>query len=190
MENNETNSDKLDELEEEVKVDEETSEPVQENETTSQKKAAEEVLALQQQLAEKDDQILRLSAEISNIQRRNSKERSDAAKYRSQKLAEELISSLDNLERALEIEVGEDPIGLSLNKGIELVYQGILAALATEGITALNPIGETFDPNFHQSISSVPIEDGQQAEEIVDVYQKGYVIKDRVIRPAMVVIAQ
>lgn len=154
------------------------------------KKASDEAAELNRQIEEKDDQILRLSAEIQNMQRRFTKERSDAAKYRSQPLAENLIESLDNLERALQIEVGEDEAAQSLKKGIELVHQGLLKALAEEGVTVNDPKGEIFDPNFHQSVNSVPLAEGQQPEEVVEVYQKGYVIKDRVIRPAMVVIAQ
>lgn len=158
------------------------------NETS--KKASDGVAELNRQVEEKDDQILRLSAEIQNMQRRFAKERSDAAKYRSQNLAEGLIESLDNLERALQIEVGEDPAAQSLKKGIELVHQGLLKALTEEGVTVNDPKGEIFDPNFHQSVNSVPLTEGQKPEEVVEVYQKGYAIKDRVIRPAMVVIAQ
>ncbi|AMB98814.1 molecular chaperone GrpE [Aerococcus urinaehominis] len=144
---------------------------------------------LQAQLDEKDDKILRLSAEIQNMHNRFGKERQDLAKYRSQSLAEKIIPSMDNLERALAIEA-DDEASENLKKGVEMVYKGLLEALAGEGVEVIDPKGDIFDPNFHQSVSSVPLEEGQEPEEIVEVYQKGYLLKDRILRPAMVIIAQ
>lgn len=144
---------------------------------------------LQEQLQEKSDQILRLSAEIKNMQRRFTNERNEATKYRSQSLATSLLSVVDSLERALDIEADDD-VSESLKKGIEMVYSNLISAFESEDIKTINPLGELFDPNFHQSISSVPIKEGQKPDEVVEVYQKGYVLHDRVLRPAMVIIAQ
>lgn len=152
-------------------------------------KQTDPLAELEDKVAQKDEQILRLSAEIKNIQRRNANERQDAAKYRSQSLAQAILPSLDNLERALAIEA-DDEASNNLKKGIEMVHQSLLEALKAEGVEVIDPVGEPFDPNFHQSVSSIPAQEGQEAEEIVEVYQKGYVLKDRVLRPAMVIIAQ
>ena len=148
-----------------------------------------EVEALQATLSETEDRLLRLQAELANIQKRNAKERQDAAKYRSQSLAQELLPVMDSLERALEIEV-EDEKSLNLKKGLEMVMNLFTDAFAKEGITSIDPIGQPFDPNFHQSIQVLPAAEGQAPDTVVAVFQKGYALKERVLRPAMVVVSQ
>jgi len=148
-----------------------------------------EVDALKATLAETEDRLLRLQAELANIQKRNTKERQDAAKYRSQSLAQELLPVMDSLERALEIEV-EDEKSLNLKKGLEMVMNLFKEAFAKEGVTAIDPIGQPFDPNFHQSIQLQPADEGQEPDTVVAVVQKGYALKERVLRPAMVIVAQ
>lgn len=148
-----------------------------------------EMDTLKAKLEETEDRMLRLQAELANIQKRNTKERQDAAKYRSQSLAQDLLPVLDSLERAMEIEV-DDEKALNLKKGLEMVLNLFNDAFAKEGIEALNPIDEPFDPNFHQSIQVMPAAEGQAPDTVVAVVQKGYTLKDRVLRPAMVVVSQ
>ena len=150
---------------------------------------ASEVETLKATLSETEDRLLRLQAELANIQKRNAKERQDAAKYRSQSLAQELLPVMDSLERALEIEV-EDEKSLNLKKGLEMVMNLFTDAFAKEGITSIDPIGQPFDPNFHQSIQVLPAAEGQAPDTVVAVFQKGYALKERVLRPAMVVVSQ
>ncbi|TNV69122.1 nucleotide exchange factor GrpE [Trichococcus shcherbakoviae] len=150
---------------------------------------ASEVETLKATLSETEDRLLRLQAELANIQKRNAKERQDAAKYRSQSLAQELLPVMDSLERALEIEV-EDEKSLNLKKGLEMVMNLFTDAFAKEGITSIDPIGQPFDPNFHQSIQVLPATEGQAPDTVVAVFQKGYALKERVLRPAMVVVSQ
>ncbi len=150
---------------------------------------ASEVETLKATLSETEDRLLRLQAELANIQKRNAKERQDAAKFRSQSLAQELLPVMDSLERALAIEV-EDEKSLNLKKGLEMVMNLFTDAFAKEGITSIDPIGEPFDPNFHQSIQVLPAADGQAPDTVVAVFQKGYALKDRVLRPAMVIVSQ
>lgn len=151
-----------------------------------------EVDPLVELLAEKnalEDRTLRLQAEIANIQRINTKDRQDAAKYRSQKLASELLDVIDNLERALQAETtSEDAI--SLKKGVEMVLQQFQSAFEREGIKVLDPLGEKFDPNFHQAVSIMPVGEDQEPDTVVNVLQKGYQLHERVIRPAMVIVAE
>ncbi|PTQ84734.1 molecular chaperone GrpE [Trichococcus patagoniensis] len=150
---------------------------------------ASEVETLKATLSETEDRLLRLQAELANIQKRNAKERQDAAKYRSQSLAQELLPVMDSLERALEIEV-EDEKSLNLKKGLEMVMNLFTEAFAKEGISPIDPINQPFDPNFHQSIQVLPAAEGQEPDTVVAVVQKGYNLKERVLRPAMVVVSE
>lgn len=150
----------------------------------------QEVIAkLQKSLEEKEDAYLRLQAELANIQKRNRKEREEAAKFQSQSLAKELIPVIDNLERALSIEV-TDKQGENLKAGLEMVMTSLKSALKNEGIEVIDPINERFDPNYHQAVQTVPLEEGQESETVVMVHQKGYDLHGRVLRPAMVAVAQ
>ncbi|MGM7557373.1 nucleotide exchange factor GrpE [Aerococcus christensenii] len=184
---------KVEAKEEKEDVLEETAE-CEEEKTSLEEEGVEgpqedELTQLEQALQEKEEQVLRLSAEIANIQRRHKTEVQNAAKYRSQSLATQMLSPIDNLERALAIEA-DDEASENMKRGIQMVLESMQHAFKEEGIEEINPKGEIFDPNFHQSVSSVPLEEGQEANTVVEVYQKGYVLKDRVLRPAMVVVAQ
>lgn len=149
----------------------------------------DEMKKLKVELEETQDRLLRVQAEMANIQRRNAKEKQDAAKYRSQSLASELLPVIDSLEQALTIEVDEEK-SVNLKKGVEMVYNILLEAMKKEGIEEINPMDAPFDPNFHQAIQTQPAEEGQAADTVVQVVQKGYLLKERVLRPAMVIVAQ
>lgn len=171
-------------LEEEVQ---EAPSPVEESTSQESEPSREEVL--EKENAALNDQVYRLSAEISNIQKRNAKERQDAAKYRSQSLAQNLLTVIDNLERALAIEVESDQ-AQNLKKGVEMAYEGFLFALKEEGIEVIEAEGQPFDPMKHHAVQTVPAEEGQASDVVVQVFQKGYMLKDRVLRPAMVIVSQ
>lgn len=165
------------------------------NETTEEVTTETETDAKKDQLAELsaandalEDRVLRLQAEISNMQRTNTRERQNAAKYRSQSLATNLLEVVDNFERALATEVTSDD-ALALKKGIEMVNGQLIAALEREKVTVIDPLNEAFDPNFHQAVSTMPAEEGQASDIVVNVLQKGYLLDDRVIRPAMVIVS-
>ena len=172
--------------EEKIENEEVTEEVVQE-EVTQEEPNLEE--ALKVALDEMEDKFLRAQAEIANMRNRHNKEREDAAKYRAQHLATSLLTSLDNLDRALAIEVNDEH-GESMKKGIEMVREGLIHSLKEAGVEEITALGEIFDPNKHQAIQTAPISDGQQSDEIVQVLQKGYILHDRVLRPAMVIVAQ
>lgn len=157
-------------------------------EATAVDSTAEELAQVKADLQQKEDDYLRLQAELANIQKRNRKERETEAKYRSQSLAKELIVVIDNLERALAIETTSE--NENLKKGIEMAYESFKAALKSEGIQVVDPVNEAFDPNFHQAVQTVPLEEGQEAGTVVTVHQKGYTLHERVLRPAMVAVAQ
>ena len=135
------------------------------------------------------DQLLRLQAEIQNMRRINQRERQDAAKYRSQSLANHLLDVADNLERALASPAESDD-AKAIHKGIEMVYNQFKQAFEKEGISVIDPLNQAFDPNFHQAVSMMPAGEGQEADTVINVLQKGYMLQDRVLRPAMVIVAQ
>ncbi len=149
--------------------------------------SAEETL--KQELSEMEDKFLRAQAEIVNMRNRNNKEREDAAKYRAQNLAKDLLTSLDNLDRALEIET-TDEHGEAMRKGIEMVRESMIHALKEANVEEIDSLGQIFDPNKHQAVQTLPLQEGQQTDEIIQVLQKGYILHDRVLRPAMVIVAQ
>ncbi|EDP67696.1 heat shock protein GrpE [Carnobacterium sp. AT7] len=187
-----------DKKQEQEVVEESTTETVEETvikpeETTEsvevEQPEVDELAEAKAALEEMENKYLRVQAEMANIQKRNAKERQDAAKFRAQSLATELLPVIDNLERALAIEVADEH-GKNLKKGIEMVMETFNAALKSEGIDVIDPLNEPFDPNYHQAVQTVPVEDGQTSETVVQVLQKGYDLKGRVLRPAMVIVAQ
>ncbi|UPM41535.1 nucleotide exchange factor GrpE [Pediococcus acidilactici] len=140
--------------------------------------------------AERDelsDKYIRAQAEIVNMRRRNEKEQASLLKYDGQELAKAILPALDNLERALTVEAEHSE---QLLKGVEMVQKDLLKALKENDIAEIEADGQKFDPNLHQAVQTVPADDDHPADTVVKVFQKGYILKDRVLRPAMVVVAQ
>ncbi len=150
---------------------------------------AQQIADLKAQLTDKDDQLLRAQAEIVNMQNRNKKEQAALLKYDGQALAKDVLPVLDNLERALATEA-DDEAAQQLKKGVEMVYGHLQDALKKHGVTEVAAAGEKFDPNVHQAVQTVPVDDDHPADTVVQVLQRGYLLKDRTLRPAMVVVAQ
>lgn len=146
-----------------------------------------DVEALQKERDELEDKYLRAAAEINNMNKRFNKEREDTAKYDGQRLATAVLPVLDNLERALATEVKDDA-AVSLKKGVEMVYNHLDNALKENGVTEIEAKGK-FDPNREQAVQTVPADKDHAKDTVVQVLQKGYQLKDRVLRPAMVVVA-
>lgn len=148
-----------------------------------------EIDALKAKNDQLDDQFLRAQAEIRNMSNRNKKEREQILKYDGQHLAKDILPVLDNLQRALEVEVADEG-GQQLKKGIEMVHQAMRKALKDNNITEIEALNKKFDPNLHQAVQTVPKQPDQDADTVVQVLQQGYMLKDRVLRPAMVIVAQ
>jgi molecular chaperone GrpE len=143
--------------------------------------------------AQKADQYLELAqrtkADFENYRRRAARETAAAQERGVAKLARELLPAVDNLDRAVEAIEGHGEDGSStLVSGIKLVHADVVAALARAGIERFSPEGERFDPQRHEAIAQQPVE-GAEPGTIVEVYQRGYVLGDFVIRPARVVVA-
>ncbi|KMK75940.1 protein GrpE [Alkalihalobacillus pseudalcaliphilus] len=139
---------------------------------------------LELQVADLNQRILRVQADYDNFRRRSREEKESAAKYRSQNVIEGLLPVLDNFERALLVEP-ENEEAKSLLTGMEMVYRQLQEALKNEGIEVIPTVGENFDPHRHQAVMQVE-EEGYESNQIVAELQKGYLLKDKVIRPSMV----
>jgi molecular chaperone GrpE len=149
---------------------------------------AAEIQALTSKLEEADNRYLRLQADFDNFRRRTRLDIEAGEKYRAQNLVTELLPALDNFERALKIEADNEQTK-SLLQGMEMVYRGLLDALKKEGVEPIEAVGKEFDPNFHQAVMQG--EDENFGSNIVSAeFQKGYMLKDRVIRPSMVQVNQ
>ena len=162
----------------------------QSNEQTDNQSDMEKQLAdLQKKYDEIEDKYLRAEAEMQNMTKRFKNEQAQLLKYEGQKLATEILPVMDNLNRALQAEVEEDA-SEQLKRGIEMVARDMEKALKDNEITKIEALNQPFDPTKHQAVKTVPVEDGQTKDTVVEVYQDGYMLKDRVLRPAMVVVAQ
>ena len=181
----EERNENLEEVEETIENTEatETKEEVVE-EKTAEELLQEKVDKLEEELKQSEDKYLRLYAEFENFKRRKNKEIETNNVYKSQKVITEILPSLDNLERALQVESDNEEIK-SLLKGVEMVYEGLLNVLKSEGVELIETENAQFDPNYHHAVMQE--EDSEkESGAILDTFQKGYKLKDRVIRPAMV----
>ncbi|MFN7251278.1 MAG: nucleotide exchange factor GrpE [Anaerobacillus sp.] len=147
-----------------------------------------QIQALQNEVAELNSRLLRTQADYDNFRRRTRQEMEAAAKYRAQSLIEGLIPAIDNFDRALGIKVENDD-ARSLLQGMEMVYRQLTEALKNEGLEVINAVGQSFDPHYHQAVMQVE-SDEYEANQVVEELQKGYQLKDRVIRPSMVKVSQ
>lgn len=137
---------------------------------------------LEKELTDTKEQLLRVTAEYANFRKRSEKEKNESFSFATAKAIGEILSVVDNLERALANEQ-EDYEGLK--KGVQMTYDGLMASLEKLGVTVYGEAGEQFDPNFHNAVMHVE-DDTLGANVITDVFQKGYKINDKVVRPAMV----
>jgi molecular chaperone GrpE len=148
--------------------------------------------AIEAELAETKDRLLRALAETENVRRRLQRERDDARKYAASDFAKDLLSPVDNLRRALdsvpEAEI-TDPRIKSLLDGVAATERELLATFERYGLKRIDPKGERFDHNFHQAIFEAQ-RPGAAPGTIIEVLQPGYVLHDRLLRPAMVGVAK
>jgi molecular chaperone GrpE len=148
----------------------------------------QKIVELQAKLDETENKMLRAQADFDNFRRRSRLDLEAAQKYRAQSLVSEIIPALDNFERALQIEADNDQTK-SLLQGMNMVYNQLVQALQNEGVEPFNSVGEQFDPHLHQAVMQVENEN-YESNTVVEELQKGYKLKDRIIRPAMVKVNQ
>lgn len=167
-------------------ADEQTTEAVADE--SEEKTQEDEIAELKNEVEANENKYLKLYAEFENYKRRTRQEAEINQKYKDQKFAEDLLPVIDNLERALGIE-GDTESFIALNKGVEMVYNNLLDTLNNHDIKVIEAVDQPFDPNFHQAVMTEAVE-GKEAGLIVEEFQKGYILKDRVIRPTMVKVSE
>lgn len=185
------NSDQTPEKESNQTEDQEVgaaAEQPEQAEQTAQEPTAEELLAAaKEENAKLQDLYMRALAEAENARRRAEESVEKAHKFGVEKFAKNLLPVLDSLEKALELSSNsEDP----MMQGVQATYRQFVHAMEKSGMTEINPVGEKFDPTRHQAIAMVPAQEGQTSGQVAQVFQRGWLISDRVLRAAMVSVVQ
>ncbi len=150
------------------------------------KNTKKEVEELNKKLQQAMEEALRAKADLVNYRKRKDEETNRLLKYANEDLILEVLPVLDNFERAIKMDDDnlEDEVSKFLS-GMKMVYAGLVGALEKFDVKEINSLGKPFDANFHQAVMTESNKD-QPKEIILEVYQKGYMLKDKVIRPAMV----
>ena len=180
----------------EVTAEKETASETQQAENSEPEIVEDTVESLQAELetqqAQFTDQLLRVKAEMENVRRRSDKQVSDSRKYANEALAKELINVRDSLQIASETEIESDDSDAvkSMREGLELTLKQLDSLFEKFSIIELSPAaGDKLDPNLHQAMTMVPSDDVAPGS-VVNTIQRGYQLHDRLLRPAMVVVAQ
>ena len=168
----------------EEKAEGETAEEAEKEEASMEdeaKKAEEEAKKAEEAESER---YMRLMAEFQNFKRRVAREKSDIHAYANEKIVGDLLPVLDNFERALDTEGGDLE---AYAKGMQLIFEQLKKALENAGLEEIKAMDETFDPNVHNAVMTESLEDKEDGT-VTNVLQKGYKLKDKVIRPSMVAV--
>jgi len=134
------------------------------------------------------DLYMRSQAEIENLKKRFQKEKSDLIRYSNESLIKQLLTVLDNLEKAIFAAQDEHSVD-AVREGVELTLKGLMDTLEKSGLEQVEAEGEPFDPNFHEAISEQK-DNAAKPGTVLQVFQKGYILNERLIRPAMVVVSK
>ncbi len=155
----------------------------------------ESIESLKQRLEEAEkkaeenwDQLVRAKAELENIRRRSERELENAHKYALEKFAQELLPVIDSMEMGVAAAQDENTDVSKLREGTEMTLKMFLNAIDKFGIKSVHPVNEEFNPEHHQAMSMVD-SDEHEPNTVIDVMQKGYLLNDRLVRPAMVVVS-
>ena len=175
----------------EVKLDDSMEEvPPGESETMGS-----ELQNLRKELAAKEleakdhyDRFLRQVAELENFKKRSAREREEVSRFANEALIKDLLAVIDNLERAI-AHASDGGNGKPIVAGVEMVLKGLLDALAKHGVTQISAIGQPFDPSMHEAMAQVE-SDAHEPNHVVEELHKGYTLRDRLLRPALVSVAK
>ena len=146
------------------------------------------IKGLEEEVKQNYDRYLRAQAEIDNIIKRNKKDKEEWIKYSNETLIKDLLQVIDNLENALNHSANEDSFN-ALIEGVELTLKGLKDTLAKSGLEEVRTLGEDFDPCFHHAVQEA-VSDSVEKGKILQEFQKGYTLNQRLIRPSMVVISK
>jgi molecular chaperone GrpE len=152
---------------------------------------AEQLEELKQRAAKADehwDRLLRTTADFDNFRKRAVREKQDAIRYANESLLEKLLPVLDSFEKALSASQDSGAAAQSLQTGVQMVAQQLRTILTEAGLEEIDAVGKQFDPNLHEAISQQPA-DGVPEGQIVQQLRKGYRLRERLLRPASVIVA-
>lgn len=180
--------DTTDQEENEIETSNQVEEATEEAGNEEEVVEVDEVAELKAQLEEEQNKYVRMLADFDNYKRRQLKMQEEQKKFRAQSLISNVLPVLDNLSRALQVEVSSED-AVSLKEGVQMIERDLLTALEGEGLQVIGATGQPFDPNFHQAVMTAP-EEGVESNIVLEEFQKGYVLNDRVIRPSMVKVSE
>jgi molecular chaperone GrpE len=157
-------------------------------ETAEQPEPSVDPAELQKQRDDYYDRLLRKTAEFDNYRKRTDRERIQLSEAAAADLIEELLPIVDDMERALKADAGSEATG-AIRRGVELIHKQLLETLRKRGVRPIESLGVDFDPHFHQAVAHEPA-DGRREGEVVEEFSRGYMLGDRLLRPAMVKVAK
>jgi len=143
---------------------------------------------LKQQRDDYYDRLLRKTAEFDNYRKRIERERAQLSEAAAADLLQEMLPLVDDMERALKADPGTEATE-AFRRGVELIHQQLLKTLGKRGVKPIDALGQDFDPHFHQAVAHEPA-DGRREGEVVEEFSRGYMLGDRLLRPAMVKVAK
>lgn len=153
-------------------------------------KKDKKIEALEEKNKDIHDRFLRLYSEFDNYRKRTSKEKLELFKNASSDLIAELLPILDDFERALQ-SINEDKNSTeTLSEGVSLIYNKLKSILKSKGLEEIDALGKEFDTDYHEAITQIPVEEPELKGKVVDVVEKGYMLNDKVLRYAKVVVGQ
>ena len=136
------------------------------------------------------DRFLRLSADFDNFRKRTIRDKEDWSRYASQSMMEKLLPIADNLDAAEAAVMNAGAEAQSVAEGLRMIQRQFIEVLSQEGLSEIQALGEVFDPTIHEAVMTVAPADGQRENEVTAVFRKGYMYKDKVLRPSMVQVAK
>jgi molecular chaperone GrpE len=158
-------------------------------ETPSEMELLREQLKAKEEEAKNNyDRYIRQSAELENFKKRASRDKEDAVRFANEALVKELLPVVDNLERAISHAKGSGN-GESLVEGVQMVLKGLFDAFGKHGVVQISAIGQLFDPQLHEAMAQVE-GPSHESNTVVDEHQKGYLLNDRLLRPALVTVVK
>jgi len=163
--------------------------PSEDTSATSQDELESELESVRQEAKENYDKYLRASAELDNVRKRTARELGDFRKFAVEKIVKDLLPVVDNLERAIHSSGGNDQDANGLIEGVDLVLKDLLKVFDKFGVKPIESLEKPFDPTFHQAVMQEETPDHPDSTVISEL-QKGYLLHDRLLRPAMVVVSR
>ena len=163
---------------------------VEEKETKKEKKSKEKELieALNLKVKELEDKNLRISAEMINTLRRKDEDTARVMKYANESLIDDLLNVVDNFDRALNQNSNSEDV-VNYQKGMQMIYDNLINILKKYEVKEIEALDKEFDPTYHQAVMTEKV-DGKESNIVIEVLRKGYIYKDKVIRPAMVKVSE